>query len=285
MGFYSPASLISDVRRHGVEVRGVDVNLSSDLATLEPTGAGAGAGAGVGTEIGADGPQPAIRLGLRGVRNLGADPAAAVAAGRPYQDLEDFARRTRLSPLALEALAAAGAFGCFGTGRRESMWAAGAAAGIRPAQLPGSTPGLAAPTLPAMTPVEETVADLWATGIYGTHPLVHLRADLDAGGVLTAAGLGTARPGARVVVGGLVTHRQRPETAGGVVFMSLEDETGMTNVICPPHIWARYRRIGAESGALLVHGRVERTEGATNLVASRLRRLRVAAAPPSRDFR
>ncbi|HEY0717667.1 MAG TPA: hypothetical protein VGD68_08625, partial [Streptosporangiaceae bacterium] len=209
----------------------------------------------------------------------------AVAAGRPYRDLEDFARRTRLSPLALEALAAAGAFGCFGAGRRESMWAAGAAAAIRPAQLPGSTPGLTAPTLPAMTPVEETVADLWATGIYGTHPLVHLRADLDTGGVLTAAGLTIAPPGGRVVVGGLVTHRQRPETAGGVVFLGLEDETGMANVICPPHVWARYRRVGAESGALLVHGRVERTEGATNLVASRLRRLRVAAAPPSRDFR
>jgi error-prone DNA polymerase len=269
MGFYSPASLISDVRRHGVEVHGVDVNISSDLATLE------------GSSVG----QPAIRVGLRGVRHLGADTAAAVAAGRPYRDLEDFARRTRLSPPALEALAAAGAFGCFGPGRREAMWAAGAAAAIRPAQLPGSTPGLTAPALPAMTPVEETVADLWATGIYGTHPLVHLRSGLDADGVLTAAGLATTPAGGRVVVGGLVTHRQRPETAGGVVFMSLEDETGMANVICPPHVWARYRRIGAESGALLVHGRVERTEGATNLVASRLQRLRVAAAPPSRDFR
>jgi error-prone DNA polymerase len=280
MGFYSPASLISDVRRHGVEVRGVDVNISSDLATLEPAAAGEAAG----LTMGAD-PQPAIRLGLRGVRHLGADTAAAVAAGRPYQDLEDFARRTRLSPPALEALAAAGAFGCFGPGRREAMWAAGAAAAIRPGQLPGSTPGLTAPALPAMTPVEETVADLWATGIYGTHPLVHLRPGLDADGVLTATGLATAPPGGRVVVGGLVTHRQRPETAGGVVFMSLEDETGMANVICPPHVWTRYRRIGAESGGLLVHGRVERTEGATNLVASRLRRLRVAAAPPSRDFR
>jgi error-prone DNA polymerase len=268
MGFYSPASLISDVRRHGVEVRGVDVNASDDLATLE-----AGDG------------QFAIRAGLRGVRNLGTDTAAAVAAGRPYADMEDFARRTRLPATALEALAAAGAFGCFGVSRREAMWAAGTAAGIRPGQLPGSTPGLVAPTLPVMTPAEETVADLWATGIFGTHPLVHIRPDLDEQGVATTMALTTAPAGGAIVVGGLVTHRQKPSTAGGVVFMSLEDETGMANVICPPGIWARYRRIGSESGALLVHGRVERTDGATNLVATRLRRLRVAAAPPSRDFR
>ena len=268
MGFYSPASLISDVRRHGVEVRGVDVNASGELATLEPAAG-----------------QFAIRLGLRGVRNLGATPAAAVAAGRPYADMEDFARRTRLPATALEALAAAGAFGCLGVSRREAMWAAGTAAAIRPGQLPGTTPGLVAPPLPVMTPAEQTIADLWATGTFGTHPLVHIRPDLDEQGVATTVALTTAPPGGTVVVGGLVTHRQKPSTAGGVVFMSLEDETGMANVICPPWIWARYRRIGSESGALLVQGRVERTDGVTNLVATRLRRLRVAAAPPSRDFR
>jgi error-prone DNA polymerase len=268
MGFYSPASLISDVRRHGVEVRSVDVNASDELATLEP----------------ADG-RIAIRVGLRGVRNLGADTAAAVAAGRPYEDMEDFARRTRLPAAALEALAAAGAFGCFGVTRREAMWAAGTAAAIRPGQLPGTTPGLVAPSLPVMTPAEETIADLWATGIFGTHPLIHIRPVLEGQGVATTEALTTAPAGGAIVVGGLVTHRQKPSTAGGVVFMSLEDETGMANVICPPGVWARYRRIGAESGALLVHGRVERTGGATNLVATRLRRLRVAAAPPSRDFR
>ena len=182
MGFYSPASLISDVRRHGVEVRGVDVNISSDLATLEGEPRGR--------------PSPAIRVGLRGVRHLGRGHRRGGRRGPPYRDLEDFARRTRLSAPALEALAAAGAFGCFGPGSREAMWAAGAAAAIRPAQLPGSTPGLAAPALPAMTPVEETVADLWATGIYGTHPLVHLRSELDAGGVLTAAAWPPPRPGA-----------------------------------------------------------------------------------------
>jgi error-prone DNA polymerase len=272
MGFYSPASLINDVRRHGVEVRGVDVNASDELATLEPA------------DGEADG-EMAIRLGLRGVRNLGSDTAAAVAAGRPYEDMEDFARRTRLPATALEALAAGGAFGCFGVSRREAMWAAGTAAAIRPGQLPGSTPGLVAPPLPVMTAAEETIADLWATGTFGTHPLVHIRPDLEEHGVATTAALTTAPAGDVIVVGGLVTHRQKPSTAGGVVFMSLEDETGMANVICPPGVWARYRRIGSESGALLVHGRVERTDGATNLVATRLRRLRVAAAPPSRDFR
>jgi error-prone DNA polymerase len=281
MGFYSPASLISDVRRHGVEVLGVDANASSDLATLESAGApdGQPAPALPGQ------PQPAIRLGLRGVRNLGAGTAAAVAAGRPYADMEDFARRTRLPAAALEALAAAGAFGCFGMSRREAMWAAGAAAAIRPAQLPGTTPGLVAPVLPVMTPVEETVADLWATGVFGTHPLRHIRPVLEEQGVAAVAALAIAPAGSTIVVGGLVTHRQRPPTAGGVVFLSLEDETGMANVICPPQVWERHRRAGAESGALLVSGRIERTEGATNLVATRLRRLRVAAAPPSRDFR
>ena len=284
MGFYSPASLVSDARRHGVEVRGVDVNASSDLATLESGGTPPRPHSPAG-QPGPGQRQPAIRLGLRGVRNLGADTAAAVAAGRPYAGLEDFARRTRLPAATLEALAAGGAFGCFGVGRREAMWAAGVAAGIRPAQLPGTTPGLAAPVLPAMTPAEETVADLWATGVFGTHPLRHIRPALAEQGVAAVAALATAPGGSAIVVGGLVTHRQRPPTAGGVVFISLEDETGMANVICPPQVWERHRRVGAESGALLVHGRVERAEGATNLVATRLRRLRVAAAPPSRDFR
>ncbi len=284
MGFYSPASLVSDARRHGVEVRGVDVNASSDLATLESGGTPRPPHSPAG-QPGPGQRQPAIRLGLRGVRNLGADTAAAVAAGRPYAGLEDFARRTRLPAATLEALAAGGAFGCFGAGRREAMWAAGVAAGIRPAQLPGTTPGLAAPVLPAMTPAEETVADLWATGVFGTHPLRHIRPALAEQGVAAVAALATAPGGSAIVVGGLVTHRQRPPTAGGVVFISLEDETGIANVICPPQVWERHHRVGAESGALLVHGRVERAEGATNLVATRLRRLRVAAAPPGRDFR
>jgi error-prone DNA polymerase len=179
----------------------------------------------------------------------------------------------------------AGAFGCFGVSRREALWAAGAAATIRAGQLPGTTLGLAAPPLRAMTAAEETFADLWATGTYGTHPIAHIRDLLAARGVLPASQLLTAQPGAAVAVGGLVTHRQQPGTARGVVFLSLEDESGMANVICPPRVWERYRKIGVDASALLVHGRVERLDGAVSLLATRLRRLRVVAAARSRDFR
>ena len=174
MGFYAPHSLINDARRHGVQVRGVDVNASDALATLE----------------GAQN-SPAIRLGLSEVRTLGTQAAERVAAGRaasgPYRDLEDFAARTGLPAATLEALATAGAFGCFGLSRRAALWAAGAAASVRAGQLAGTTAGLTAPPLPAMTPTEETLADLWATGTYGTHPVAHIRAELTARRVLTAA--------------------------------------------------------------------------------------------------
>ena len=229
--------------------------------------------------------QPAIRLGLSEVRNLGSAAAAAIAAGQPYASLEDFARRTSLGAPALEALALAGAFGCFGLTRREALWAAGAAATIRSGQLPGTTLGLAAPPLPAMTAAEQTFADLWATGTYGTHPVEHIRDLLAARGVLPAADLAAAANGAVVAVGGLVTHRQQPGTAHGTVFLSLEDESGMANIICPPWVWERYRKIGVDASALVVHGRVERLDGAVSLLATRLRRLRVVAAARSRDFR
>ncbi len=277
MGFYAPHSLINDARRHGVVVRGVDVNASDALATMEGGSAGSAG--------------PAIRLGLSAVRNLGPQAAERIAAGRPYRDLEDFATRTHLPAAALEALATAGAFGCFGLSRRAALWAAGAAASLREGQLPGTATGMVAPPLPAMTPPEETLADLWATSTYGTHPVAHIRAALTARQVLTAEAVKSeARDSADVTVAGLVTHRQRPPTARGVVFISLEDETGMVNVICPPQVWERHQSAATAAPALLVRGRVERTGGAVNLVADALRPLKVAAsltggAVASRDFR
>jgi error-prone DNA polymerase len=285
MGFYSPASLISDVRRHGVQVRGVDINASGVLAVLENA-----------TDPDAQEPvpsggkpvalQPAIRVGLSEVRNLGKDAAGAIVAGQPYADLEDFARRTALSVPALEALATAGAFGCFGLSRREALWAAGAAGSITGGQLPGITIGMKAPALTPMTPAEETFADMWATGTYGAkHPIEHIRDGLAERGVSPSSDLRNARNGACITVGGLVTHRQQPGTARGVVFLSLEDETGMANVICPPDVWQRYRKVGVNASALLITGRVERLDGAVSLLATELRKLRVVAAARSRDFR
>ena len=219
------------------------------------------------------------------MRNLGTPAAERIAAGRPYRDLEDFATRTHLPAAALEALATAGAFGCFGLTRRAALWAAGAAASLREGQLPGTATGMTAPSLPAMTPAEETLADLWATSTYGTHPVAHIRAALQARQVLCAEAVKSARDGTEVAVAGLVTHRQRPPTARGVVFISLEDETGMVNVICPPQVWERHQRMATVAPALLVQGRIERSGGAVNLVAAALRPLRVAAAVASRDFR
>ncbi len=277
MGFYAPHSLINDARRHGIVVRGVDVNASDALATLEGF-------------AGTAGPPPAIRLGLSAVRNLGLPAAERIAVGRPYRDLEDFAARTHLPAAALEALATAGAFGCFGLSRRAALWAAGAAAWLREGQLPGIATGMTAPPLPVMTPAEETLADLWATSTYATHPVAHIRAALQARQVLTAAAVkSVARDSAHVAVAGLVTHRQRPSTARGVVFISLEDETGMVNVICPPQVWERHQRVATVAPALLVQGRVEQAGGAVNLVAEALHPLQApsftGAAVPSRDFR
>jgi len=112
-----------------------------------------------------------------------------------------------------------------------------------------------------------------------------VRERLDALGAVAAEGLAGVPPGARVLVGGVVTHRQRPATAGGTTFLNLEDETGLVNVICSRGVWARYRRVGRTAAALLVRGRLERAGGVINVVADQLRPLPLAVATRSRDFR
>jgi error-prone DNA polymerase len=323
MGFYSPQSLVADARRHGVVVRGPDLNASDAMPRLEPvcseqcvetgagperkTGAGperkTGAGperktgAGPERKTGAGperktgaGPEQAVRLGLAAIRQVGTALAERIEAERrengPYPDLTTMAQRVRLTSSQAEALATAGAFGCFGLARREALWAAGVAARERPDRLAGTATGGRAPYLPGMSEVERSVADVWATGISpGSYPTQYVRDELDARGVLTSAVLGSARHGARVWVGGVVTHRQRPSTAGGVTFVSLEDETGTVNVICSPGVWTRYRRVARSAAALLVLGRLERVEGVTNVIAVRLEQLPLPVPSTSRDFR
>src|SRR5215207_6987259 len=285
MGFWSPNTLVADARRHGVVVRGPDVNRSAATATLEE---GAGRlGEGEGSPPNGQGAAgPAVRLGLGHVRSLGDELAERIAEGRPYASMADLVRRTGVNEGQVEGLATAGAFGSLGLERRAALWAAGAVAQARADRLPGTAVGAEAPRLPGMSPVELGAADLWATGVSGdSRPVQFAREQLDELGAVAAEGLAVVPPGTRVLVGGVVTHRQRPATASGTTFLNLEDETGLINVICSKGVWARYRRVGRSAAALLVRGRLERAEGVVNVVADQLRPLPLAASTRSRDFR
>ena len=230
MGFYSPHTLVRDARRHGVEALGPCVLASRRDCTLEPRSAEAGP---IGHPLPGWHAEPsihAVRIGLRYVRGLSSallDRIDEERAREPFRDLEDFARRTAAPVDALESLATAGAFACFGVDRRSGLWAAGALRDASADRLPGTAVGVEAPPLPGMSEVEETAADLWATGMSsGKHPTEFVRAELAARGVLTAVGLRTAEASSVVEVAGVVTHRQQPETAKGTIFINLEDETG-----------------------------------------------------------
>jgi error-prone DNA polymerase len=276
MGFYSPQSLVADARRHGVIVRGPDINASTTDTTLEPTDTTT--------------PAPAVRLGLGGIRHISTALADTIVTDRrthgSYQDMTDLARRVTLTAAQMEALATAGAFDSVGLRRREALWAAGAAATDRPDRLPGTVLGTHAPALPGMTALELAAADVWATGISPTtYPIQFVRDHLTQLGALPAAALAGVPPGTRVLVGGAVTHRQRPATARGVTFLNLEDETGMINVICSAGLWTRYRRIARTSTAMIVRGIIESADGVVSLTADQLQPLNLRIPLQSRDFR
>src|SRR5699024_8694068 len=198
-----------------------------------------------------------------------AERIVAVREERSFSDMVDLSRRAGLTTSQLEALATAGACAGFGLDRRQALWQAGFAESSD--QLLGTTPVAVPPMLPGMDPVETTHADLWATGITTEGPpLQHVRALLRSYGLGSTADLAGHETGRRVHVAGLVTHRQRPGTAGGVTFLNLEDETGMLNVVCTTGVWQRHRRVARNVAGLVVRGIVERSDGATNLVADRL---------------
>ena len=273
MGFWSPHTLVGDARRHGVVVNTVDLNASAAKAVLEPDKTSTGGWA--------------VRLGLGYVRGIGEELAEQIDAGRPYVSVEDLRRRVPQVPLTvLEVLATAGAFGCFGIDRRSALWTAGAMTQTAADRLPGIVTGDRAPNLPRMSPAELSHSDLWATGVAPDgHPTVFVRSELSESGVVTAAGLVDRSDGERVLVGGVVTHRQRPPTAGGVTFLSLEDETGLINVVVSSGCWQRYKNAALGASALLIRGRLEKAEGVINVVADKLQPLTVGIAPASRDFR
>lgn len=271
MGFYSPQSLVADARRHGVTVHGPDVNASLAYATCENRGL-------------------EVRLGLGSVRHIGDDLAQRIVderdANGPFATLLDLTGRMQLSVPQTEALATAGALGCFGITRREALWAAGAAATQRPDRLPGVGSSSHIPTLPGMTDLELAAADVWATGVSpDSYPTQFLREDLEALGVVPASRLLEIPDGTRILVAGAVTHRQRPATAQGVTFVNLEDETGMVNVLCAPGVWARHRKLAQTASALVIRGIVQNASGAVTVLADRMSPVDLRVVSRSRDFR
>lgn len=213
-----------------------------------------------------------------------ADRGRADAYG-PFANMADVARRVRLTTPQVEALATARAFAGFGGDRRQAQWTAGAVAGERPEKLPGLA-GSPAPTLPGMDGVDLAAAHVWATrGSPDSFPTQSIRERPDELGVVPAGRLAEHEDGARVLIGGAVTHRQRPATAGGITFLNIEDETGMANVICALGLWQRYHRVARSSPAPLIRGVVEKADGVVSLLADRIEALPMRITAKSRDFR
>lgn len=301
MGFYSPATLVQDARRHGVRVAGPSVN-----ASFLDAGVQLAPSASEEYREGRPDPLPSrqvvpldvdpalvLRIGLSSVRGLGGAATRIVAAREEgvFTSQADLAARAHLSAADMEKLALAGALECLGVSRREGAWSAGALAAPTSRRgewqpfLPGTEVGTRVPDLPALTPAGQMCADVEAMGLTpGRHPFSYLR-DCLPSTVLRAADLGAHLDGRIVEVAGLVTHRQRPHTGGGVTFLSLEDDTGYVNVSVAVGTWNKFRRVGLESDALLVSGTLEWGDGAINVRAFRLRTIDLPIGVRSRDFR
>ncbi|WP_060798014.1 error-prone DNA polymerase [Winkia neuii] len=293
MGFYSPESLVADARRHGVAVMGPCCNRSQVLPEVQE---GNGSRDRItGKTILDVRPNKVVRLGLAAIKGVGRNWAERIVNERnlfgPYEGLQDFAERTGAPASILEALGQAGAFAFTGVQRREIMWAGAAVA--NPASkkavyqpfLPGTAPVSTFPRLRAMGEHERMVADISSTGVsLGVHPFVHFRKALTLK-VLAISELSKLQSGSHVWTAGLVTHRQRPHTARGTTFLSLEDETGLANVICSPGLWERYRQVATGSEALAVRGKIEACDGVMAVVADKLVQLCGDVSLGSRDFR
>jgi error-prone DNA polymerase len=267
MGFYAPAQLVRDAREHGVEIRPVDVNHSRWDHALEPTG---------------DPARHAVRLGFRIVAGLSrAEIEAGLIGHREtgYVSIADLVRRAGLRRSTLRRLAQADALGSLNLDRRQGLWALG---GVDEEALPlfahaplrageDAAPIVVPAALPAL-PVPQAVAeDYAATGLsLKRHPLAFLRASLAAQGYARAADLRTLPDGRRLRIAGLVLFRQRPGTAKGTIFMTIEDETGAANLIVWPKISERFRRAVYGAKLLACTGRLQREGQVIHLVAEGL---------------
>jgi error-prone DNA polymerase len=310
MGFYHPATLVKDAERHGVEVRPIDVQRSGWNCRWEdrppPQGRRSGGrpiedhrpgGRPIedhrtgGRPI--DRPAGALRLGMKFIRGLRHKAALAIEseqARAPFADAQDLIRRCAARHCEphgdeLQTLAAIGALAPFGLTRRAALWQVARLskpAGVLLEDLPDPEPS----PLPEMTPVEETRADYGGTQLtLGPHPLSHVRPLLKRRGVVAAADLGHWRNGDRVRTAGSVIVRQRPGTAKGLLFLTLEDETGMSQAVVSPDLLQKHRQLIVGSPGLVVEGVLQKRDGTLSVRGERFWSLKEMVSVPSHDFR
>ena len=276
MGFYAPATIVEDAKRHGLVVRPVDAQASAWDCTLEPCPESAGGFA--------------VHMGLCYVKGLGESDWSRIEAARrisPFASLHDFVHRTELNKGALTTLAEAGAFDAFGLDRRAALWDVLGLVHTRATSLPV----VAREARRAFEPLslfEEVVWDYRSTDHSPRrHPLAPVRSELTARGLPDARAVAAMRDGRRIRYAGLVICRQQPGTAQGVTFMTLEDETGFVNVVLWPSVFERYAVLAKTATFLGITGTLQAQQEVVHLVAEQLWKPEVGRAPastPSRDF-
>ncbi|MFO0924068.1 MAG: error-prone DNA polymerase [Pirellulales bacterium] len=298
MGFYGPSQLIQDAQRHGVEVRAVDVNRSDWESTLEPVSKSVAPSKSFAH--GSDSSNAtALRLGLHRVRGLpesvGQTIVDARIYGGPYRDQSDLVRRTQLGQAMIAKLADSGALDTLSGNRRAALWQSMAqekksSADFRLFEFGGVDQDEDIPeALKKMSPIEEVYADYQTLGIsLRGHPMDFCRKQLDAMRVLKAEDLSTIATGRFVRVAGLVVLRQRPSTAKGITFVTLEDETGSINLVIRPNTWKEFYMVCKQSNAWLIDGILESRENVIHVIVGRVHDLSEKVAGlniRSRDFK
>jgi error-prone DNA polymerase len=278
MGFYAPHTLVEDARRHGVEVRGVDVNHSDWDCTLEPRPGGRLDHPGLNGSP-PDSSRFSLRLGTRLVRGLREDTAQRISMSRGvgYASVADLARRSRVPRFELARLALAGALGSLSSSRRDALWELQALGPLEENDLFFGIPmDQERVELPQPGVAERVSTDYQTVGLsIEKHPLELLRPQLDKRRGVSAKGLHRARDGGRVGVGGMVICRQRPPTAHGFTFLSLEDETGIANLVVEPKVFERFRKEVVSSIFLWAEGVLERSGKVVNVKVKHLEPLLV----------
>jgi error-prone DNA polymerase len=285
MGFYPPATLVHDARRHGVTVlppclKHGEWNCTIELDSRVPEERKTETAFNRRDRRDSGGPQPCLRVGWRHIRGLGEKVREALQTAHiegPFTSIADVVRRAHLTRADAIHLARAGAFEAFEPGRRRAAWEALRVAG----DILPLAPAHALPFDPRELEGEERIfLDYIATGIcVDGHPMEHMRARLNALGVAASADLQHYATGERIVVSGLVVARQHPATANGTVFVLLEDEFGYINVIVPRQLYRDNREVVSHAPFLAVEGRFERQDAVMNIVGRRFRELRVGRRP------